>query len=542
VSAVTPMSTIASGAPVGAPPAETLRTVAVIDIGTNSIRINIAEISPSGEVRSLDALTQPVHLGRDTFATGAIERPTFDAVIGVLKGFQSVMQELGVTRPDQVRAVATSAVREARNSDAFVDRITIATGITVDVIDAAEETRLTYQSVLPYIAGDTRLAATPTLVVEVGGGNTEVLLLRNKDVLFSHNYRFGARRLRQMLEMYHVLDARIRRVMARQVDIIVESLRQNVEGETTPNVLMLGSEARLAAAYLVKDWDARSLVRIPTGALGRFVDDLFSMSVEEIVRKHKLLFPEAETIGPTLLAYVQIARALGARNLIVSKATMRDGILVDMATGGSWSEEFFEQIVRAAIDLGHKYQFDEAHAMQVATLSRNLFEVLRNEHRLESRHGLILYVAAVLHEIGGFVNTQSHHKHSMYLILNSELFGLSQHDLLLVALIARYHRRATPQATHEGYAGLDRESRIIVAKLAAILRLADALDRSHSQRIRDIACSLEPGELIIGIPGVDDLSLEQVALHEKGSMFEDVYGLRLVLRGIQTDAAAPDAL
>ena len=515
-----------------------VRTVAVIDIGTNSIRVNIADIDAEGKVHPLDALNQPVSLGKDTFTSGIIEKKTITQVIDVLKGFRTVMEQYHVTQPDQIRAVATSAVREARNSDAFLDRVYVATGISVTIIDAAEETRLTYQSIEPHIAADPKLAATPTMVMEMGGGNTEVLVLQNKVVLYSHNYRFGSRRLREMLEKYRIVDARLRRLMERQVEVIVQQLRQNVELTHAPSIIILGGEARHAAVQLLGEDDTADLAKIPVSALSKYVDEIMNHSVEDIVRKHKLLFPEAETLAPTLLAYVQTARAMKAKYLLVSKATMRDGLLVEMATGGAWSDEFFGQIVRSAMDLGRKYQFDEAHALHVATLCRTMFEVLRQEHRLDRRYGLLLHVAALLHEIGNFVNSQGHHKHSMYLILNSELFGMGQHDLLITGLIARYHRRAEPQPVHEEYAALDRESRLTVTKLAAILRVADALDRGHLQRSRNITCTIQDGDFVIGIPEVDDLSLEQVALHQKGSMFEDVYGMRVVLRKVQTPAVS----
>jgi exopolyphosphatase/guanosine-5'-triphosphate,3'-diphosphate pyrophosphatase len=180
--------------------------------------------------------------------------------------------------------------------------------------------------------------------------------------------------------------------------------------------------------------------------------------------------------------------------------------------------------------LGRKFNFDEAHSMRVAHLCRQLFRALQEDHHLEPRYEVILYIAAVLHEIGLFISNASHHKHSLYIINNSEIFGLSRKDVRLVALVARYHRRASPKPNHPYYATLDRESRVVVAKLAAILRVADALERSHSRRISEIRCKREPGRLVITVPKVDDLSLEQLALAQKGSLFEETFGLKVLLR------------
>ena len=165
--------------------------------------------------------------------------------------------------------------------------------------------------------------------------------------------------------------------------------------------------------------------------------------------------------------------------MLVSTGTLRDGLMWEMATREAWSDEFRKHIIRSALEIGRKYQFDEPHASHVAALSKLLFDALRKEHQLPPRFETLLTVAALLHDIGLFVSNRSHHKHSMYLILNSDLFGLSARDLQLVALVARYHRRALPRTTHEGYTTLDRETRVAVSKLAAILRVADALDSGH---------------------------------------------------------------
>jgi exopolyphosphatase/guanosine-5'-triphosphate,3'-diphosphate pyrophosphatase len=201
-----------------------------------------------------------------------------------------------------------------------------------------------------------------------------------------------------------------------------------------------------------------------------------------------------------------------------------------MATGAAWSKEFIQQILRSAMDLGRKFEYDEPHAVHVAELCSKLFTQLKDEHQLPPRSEVILRVAALLHEIGLFVSNRSYHKHSLYLIRNSELFGLGKRDLLLAAMVARYHRRASPQPTHEGYNTLDRDERVAVAKMAAILRLADALDESRSQRIQELACLREGGRLVISIPGVEDLSLEQLALKQSGALFEETFGLTVLLR------------
>jgi exopolyphosphatase / guanosine-5'-triphosphate,3'-diphosphate pyrophosphatase len=287
---------------------------------------------------------------------------------------------------------------------------------------------------------------------------------------------------------------------------------------------------RYAASQILSKWTAERLGKLRLTSLQNFTDKILNMSVDKLVKTHHLSYPDAETLGPALLAYVMLAKAAKLDHVYVTNVNLRDGLLQEMAHRGQWNEAFVNQIIRSAVELGHKFNFDEAHSMQVAHLCRQLFRALQDDHHLEPRYEVILYIAAVLHEIGLFISNASHHKHSLYIINNSEIFGLSRKDVRLVALVARYHRRASPKPTHPFYATLDRESRVVVAKLAAILRVADALERSHSRRISEIRCKREPGRLVISVPKVDDLSLEQLALAQKGSLFEETFGMKVLLR------------
>jgi exopolyphosphatase/guanosine-5'-triphosphate,3'-diphosphate pyrophosphatase len=259
------------------------------------------------------------------------------------------------------------------------------------------------------------------------------------------------------------------------------------------------------------------------------VDKLLALSVDDIVRKYHLPYPDAESVGPALLAYVRLAQAFGVKKLLVAGATLRDGLLAEMA-GKSWTDEFTRQIVHSATELARRYNVDLAHSLHVMGLAKTIFTAMQGEHRLSPRYELILTIAAILHEVGLFISNRSHHKHSMYVIRNSDVFGLGASEMLLTSLVARYHRRAAPKPTHDTYSVLDRDKRIAVAKLAAILRVADALDRSHAQRIKDIEVSVEQGRLVIVVRGVSDLTIEHLGLKQKGPMFEDVYGLSVILR------------
>lgn len=523
------MNSLPEEAPLASPP-KTTRTVAVIDIGTSSIRMAIAEISPSKTVRTLETLAQAVNLGKDTFTKGSISKASIEDCVRVLKSYRRILREYQIDKPEQIRVVATSAVREATNRLAFVDRIYIATGFQVDPIDEAEVNRMTFLGIQPEVKADASLANARLVVAEVGGGSTELLVVKGGDVDYSHTYRLGSLRLRETLEVFRAPTVKVRNIMETHIHRTVEEIASHVRQDERVELVALGGDVRFAVRQLLNDVDGKSLVRLPIRALEDFTNKILVQSEERLVRKFGISFPDAETLGPALLAYLLLAKELKLSHILVSHANLRDGLLTEMAHGDSWSKEFTQQIIRSAMDLGQKFAFDQDHAVHVAHLSSLLFAELREEHQLSPRYEIILYIAALLHEVGLFVSNRSYHKHSLYLIRNSELFGLSKKDVLLAALVARYHRRASPQPTHEGYVTLERDERVAVAKMAALLRVAIALDESRSQRIHEIACIRETNRLIISIPRVEDLSLEQLALKQSGALFEETFGQPVLLR------------
>jgi exopolyphosphatase/guanosine-5'-triphosphate,3'-diphosphate pyrophosphatase len=523
------------------PAAPPPRTVAVIDIGATAVRMEIAEISADGGIRTLEALRQPVQLGRDTFTLHRIQQSTIEDCVRILKGFRRVMEEYGIADSGRIRAVATSSVREAQNREMFLDRIYMATRINVEAIEETEETRLTYLAVQHFLRQEPELAKGDALVVEVGGGDTELLLIHDGYVVFANTYRLGSLRMRENLETRDASAQQSASVLGKHIQLMTEQIRRSVPVGRIPHLIAVSGDARLAAAQLAKDWAERDLARIDPKAFAALAKKVAPLGSDAIVKAYRVTYQEAETLGPALQAYAQLAKAFGVERIFIPKASLRQGLLQEVASGGAWNEDFQQQVVHSALALGAKYALDEKHGQQVADLSVRMFRELQPEHQLGGRFEMILRLAALLHEIGLFVNTRSHHKHSMYVILNSDLFGMSRHNMLLMALAARYHRRAMPQAYHEGYAALGRDDRLAVSKMAAILRVADALDRNHMQQVRDLSFAREGGQFVVTIHDVEDLTLERLALKEKGSMFEEVYGLKVVLRSAnRPESFTPD--
>lgn len=507
-----------------------LRTVAVIDIGASSIRMAIAQIN-NGEVKVLERLIQGVALGKDTFHYGSIKKGTIEDCVRVLRSYRQKLEEYQVTKSDQIRVVATSAVRESSNRVAFTDRIYSSTGLLVEPIDDAEVNRVTYLGILPLLRAESNLYTSMAMVVEVGGGSTETLLLKDGDVVHSQAYRLGSLRLRQTLSNYSAPAMDSRRIMEAQIDRTIDQMR-TVTNDGQIQLVALGGDVRFAASQLVTD-SSQAITRIPIADLERFTDTMLAMSVDQIVSRYHMTLSDAETLGPALLTYLHIAREFGIPEILVAEFNLRGALLNEMAGFDGWAVGFSEQIVHSALKLARKYHVNLPRARHIAGLATTLFEQLSNEHGLSSRWKTILNAAALLHETGMFVSTRSYHKHSMYVINNSKIFGLGPLDTRLVSLVARYHRQAHPKPSHVGFSSLDRDDRIAVSKAAAILRLAVCLDHSRSQRIGTVQCEITDKRLILLLQGVGDVSLEQLEMKQKGQLFDDIFGLQVMLRPVR---------
>ena len=505
--------------------------MAVIDIGSNSMRMVLAQSLPDGRIEHLEDAHRAIGLGQDTFVSGRLSQKTMNGAIAILRDYRRMLDTYSVKH---VRAVATSSVREASNADAFLDRIFMATGVEVEIIDTSEEIRLTVDAVR-HAMGSAVNRPGKSLIADVGGGSALLTVVQKGEVLASGGYPLGAIRMQEMLSTSQEPPLRAVELLRHQIANIVAEIRRSLPLHRVGMFIAVGGDARLAAQQIGTRGDLTGQTTITAKHFDEFVARCEVHTAEELSRIYHVPFADAETLVPALLVYQELLHASRSRTIIVPAVSMRDGLLLDLAMGLTGKEDpaLYTSSIQSAKAIGEKYRFSADHAFHVADLSVRLFDQLQKEHGLGPRDRLLLRVAAILHEVGGFVSSRSHHKHSYYLISNSEIFGLRREELQIVALVARYHRRNFPRPTHLEYMMLPRESRMAVSKLAAILRVADALDRGHAQQIRDIQVEREGGEFVIYVRGLPDLALERRALEVKADLFEEIYGLKVRLEEAQ---------
>lgn len=537
-SLILPAETVpgASAVPGGVEPAR--RVVAAIDIGSSALRLDIGEVAAQGDVRVLESLRHGVRLGKDVFGRGRIQQETLRRCVAILKNYGRLLKEYGVTRPDQVRAVATSFAREASNRDMFVDRVSTATGIHVRVLEESEEARLTYLAVRDILEANGMLAAKNVAVLEIGGGQTILLYIRNGKVTVAQSFHGGALRTHERVEAGGGGGGgmRFKGLLKAYALEMVDQIRQVIPADRLSALVVMGAGARYAAEYASTGEAAadRRVTKASTPKLVELADRLASTPVQNLVKAHKMTYQDAETVAPAVMSIAQAARALKIREVHIVQATLRDGLLRELALRDYRSEGFEEQVVYSAQTLAARYGVDEAHARNVEATAVALFDELQDEHQLGVHERLLLRCAALLHDIGAYVNSRAHHKHSMYLIFNSDLFGLTRHDMQIVSVVSRYHRKALPNPSHPEFASLPLEDRMAVAKLAALLRVADSLERVHREAPRKLEFRREADRFVILVQDMEDLTMERLVLREKGNLFADVFGLVPDVRELRT--------
>ncbi|MBN2582512.1 MAG: Ppx/GppA family phosphatase [Planctomycetes bacterium] len=509
---------------------QTANLVGAIDIGSNSIRMLIAQVLPDGQIETLESLQRPVRLGQDTFRREKLSGQTMRAAVAILRDFRRLLDSYGVR---QIRTVATSAVREARNSDTFLDRILMATGLDVAIIDTAEESRLTVAAVRQAAGKALSPRTRYALIAEVGGGSSLLTLLEHGEIDTSISLRLGSIRLQESLATSYETPARSAEMLKQRIHSDINAVQATMPMKAVTTLVAVGGDARFTAAQIGKPL-GEGLHSIPADKFVKLVERCTSQSTEELMKRYGLPYPEAETLNPALLIYDALLRTTRARRMIVTDVSMRDGLLLDVVRSATGQEDqsLTQGVLHSAATVAEKYRVDAEHARHVGETAVRLFDELAAEHGLSRRHRLLLQTAAMLHEAGSFISNRSHHKHSYYVIANSEVFGLTRNELEIVAQVARYHRQAMPKPTHLPYMALPRETRMVISKLAALLRVADALDQSHQQRVREVRCHRSDEELSLQVVASGDLTLEAKSLQAKGDLFEEMYGLKVHLEDV----------
>ena len=496
-------------------------TLAAIDVGSNAIRLTVASTDGDRRLYILEDVREPVRLGQDVFSRGVIAEDTIDRAVEAFRRFSQTIRQRNAT---WTRAVATSATREAQNKEIFIDRVGQAAGIELTTIGSEEEARLIHLAVAKKINLKNKLA----MLVDIGGGSTEVTLATSESIVSTESFKMGSVRLLQLLEGVQHNEHHFTRLVQEYVDATQRRIKAEIGDReiglcigTGGNIETLGD---LRREVLSKDKDSP----VSADELASIITTLCSMTYPDRVKRLGLRPDRADVIVPAAIIIQKIMMQAGMDELHIPRVGLKNGLLLDMLQElyGEKRHMNRDQVIASALQLGQKYSLDEQHGKTVARLAVGLFDQTRNLHHLGLEHRLLLEVAALLHDIGTFVNVAGHHKHTQYLLMSSPLIGLTHDQTAIIANVARYHRKSMPKPQHEAYRILSTRDRVVVSKLAAILRLADAMDNEHASKVEEIHVEWEKPDFLVRLRGSGDLLLEKWALIKKAPMFEEVYSVK----------------
>lgn len=496
----------------------------VLDIGTNSIHLVLAEIGADFSYKVLDRFKDITRLGDGSFKTHRLAEPAMARALEVIRTLTTLARNKGY---DKIEAVATSAVREATNGGEFIEEVTRQTGYTVRVISGQEEARLIYLGVRHSMD----LGAGPTLVVDIGGGSVELIVGKRQAMVRSQSLKLGAIRLKDLYlktdppkkgmlrEMHHAIDAQLASALQRF--------------KTKQFVQIVGSSGMIANLTDVI-YQRRTGKPVPQLNLAR-------ISLKEIRATEQLMMTsgfKARLAIPgldpkrvdTLLPATAVIRSLmertGHDELTISDKAIREGIIYDFIERnreGLRAEQEIPNVRRRnVIALARRCHYPEAHSQHVAKLALQLFDQTKALHGLRDREREWLEYAALLHDIGYVINPRQHHKHAYYLIKHSDLAGLAAEEIEMVAQIARYHRRALPDNSHAAFKQLNREERRAIVLLGGLLRMADALDRTHFLVVQRVSVKAGKG-LTIRLHTNGDAEMETWAARSRADLFEQAF-------------------
>jgi exopolyphosphatase/guanosine-5'-triphosphate,3'-diphosphate pyrophosphatase len=413
----------------------------------------------------------------------------------------------------------------------FVDRVRQETGFILTIVEGIEENRLMYLAVRFALKNDlSQFRRVSSMIIEVGGGSTEIMLLRKGKMVAAHSLRLGTILIGQHSRLSPDALQSQGRYLRENVRNTSEFLNAEMELGHVKVFVIAGSDARFLATRIGKELNDDCWI-IERDAFIQFVDKIRNYSPEECVQNLQVPYSDSEGFVHGNLVYKLFLERTSAVQVVVPFVSIREGLLIDLARGvdPELQEDFYSQIIASAVNLGRKYRFDEAHNLHVALLCNILFDALVREHGMNRRERVMLEVAATLHDIGMFIRGSGHQKHGQYIVANSEIFGLHRDELDIIANVIRYHRSDPPSQADIDYIALQREERILVLKMASILRLADALDRGHSQRILDIRVERRNETIVFHSEGDFDVGSERMGLEEKGDLFQDVFGYKVIL-------------
>jgi exopolyphosphatase/guanosine-5'-triphosphate,3'-diphosphate pyrophosphatase len=503
--------------------------IAAIDAGSNAVRLSVARAYSALDIEPLHTERYPLRLGESVFIRHRFSEETFTKGVKAFRHLLEIMDEFGVT---QYRAVATSASREARNRNAFVRRIKQKARLDLEVISGAEESRLGREAVIAALGPET----LPRCIIDLGGGSLEISILREHVVEHSAQLPAGAVRLMTTLNIPGV----IRPAQAEQVRRYVRALLES-RLPSRPNLgesvaVAVGGNAETLAT-VAPGPRMHGLPTLQLSLLRERLSEILRRDVRERMKSYAVRRDRADVMGIAAVTLITVGRYLNVRTLMIPGVGVREGLLQEIAREAFSRKEPHRynaearQLLVGTRSFARRLEYDQRHAEHVRELTILLFDQLQPIHHLPAQSRVLLEAGALLHDVGHMVSHRGHHKHGEYLTLNGDIPGLEGRDRAVVAAVVRYHnRKSDPDGHHAAYSSLNDSDKRITRRLAAILRIAEALDHSHRQRATNLRASFQRGAVGLQVTARGDAAEDLRDANRSAQLFEKEFHVRLFFR------------
>lgn len=517
--------------------------IGALDLGTNSFCLLVVEAQADGTFVPVLKDKEVLRLGDDVARLGRISDERVADAVGAVRRLNALAASAGI---DELHAKGTSALREADNGAEIVDRIEAEAGVVVDVISGRDEARLIFGAVRSSVVLD----PAPALCLDLGGGSLELMVGDASRLAWATSVRLGAARLTgEIVESDPPTPDDVRRLRLR-VQRVLGAVAADVRA-LEPRMLVVSSgslcdQVRMAAARGAADEAPPSSVnqcRVGADQLAAVREEVLTLPFAAR-RRLAGIEPRRADLAPAAAVVLQVALEMfGFDAVTASEWGLREGIVLEAIgahDAADWSGD--PRAIRGASvrDLARRCRWDEQHSTQVARLATSLFEQTRSLHTLGDEDRELLECAALLHDIGEHVAVDSHHKHSAYLVEHGRLRGFAPHEVDALASLVRFHRRGEPKGSYPPFGRLGSDDRQRVRTLAALLRVADGLDRSHAEVVKSADVEVEDDRVVLHVHADGDAELELWGVRRKRDLFERVFGRRLVLAVDLDDEPAVD--
>jgi exopolyphosphatase/guanosine-5'-triphosphate,3'-diphosphate pyrophosphatase len=501
--------------------------IAAVDLGSNSFHMVVVEATTAGGFRVIGREKEMVRLGAGSLARHQLSSAAMKRGLEALAKYKRLAETHGV---DKLIAVATSAVREATNGEDFLDQVGRTIGLWPKAVSGEEEARLIYQAALHSIHLEGRRA----LVVDIGGGSVELALGAGKRIDLLASEKIGVLRMAEAFATSDPLSEKDEERLVAHVEQAVRPHAARVR-ESGFDVAIGTSGTVLALATLALAQETGTVpetlhhVSVRADQIREVRRRLVGTTERDRLKMAGMDGSRADIIVAGAVVLDTLLQRLGVKELVLCEWALREGILLDYMQGHPRSvaraEAYPDVRRRSVVALAERCSYDQAHARHVARLAQDLFEGTRRLHGLDDEARALLEYAALLHDVGHHISYPGHHKHTYYLIKNGGLRGFHPLEIEVLANVARYHRRGHPRRGHEGFGALPREARRVVRTLASLLRVADALDRSHRQVVRDLTVAARGRSLQVRGHAEGDSELELWGVARRAELMQEVFGV-----------------